>query len=135
MLNTRIRVKHCATCDRYFHRDVAAGQLIVSLAKRMFNNERYPEQFNRPDRPPVPPAAVPPANTMDLPHIKEASVSHDPAHSNPEEEASQDGTEHDPGQANQAHQAHIQTLRRKRKLKFNTNEFPKKTTFVQSKWL
>ena len=72
---------------------MAAGQLIASLAKRMFNKERYPEQLYRPDRPPISPATQSRVNKMNLPPIQEASASHDPAQSNPEEEASHDETE------------------------------------------
>ena len=97
------RVKQCVICDKWFHRDVASGQLIASLAKRKFYGEQYPQQFNRPDRPPVPPAAAPPANPMDLAPIPEAPADHDPAQVNQEEESPQNVAVDDLGQARQAH--------------------------------
>ena len=126
------RVKQCVICDKWFHRDVASGQLIASLAKRKFNGEQYPHQFNRPDRPPVPPAAAPPANPMDLPPIPEAPIP-DPAQVNQEEESPQNFAVDDPGQGNQAHQVPSQTLCRKRKLKSIDNQFSKKPMLIHSK--
>ena len=122
--NTMRRVKQCVICDKWFHRDVASGQLIASLAKRKFNGEQYPQQFNRPDRPPVPPAAAPPANPMDLPPIPDAPPAISQLQVNQEEESPQNVAVDDPGQENQAHQVPNQTLCRKRKLKFN-NQFSK----------
>ena len=120
------RVKQCVICDKWFHRDVASGQLISSLAKRKFYGEKYPQQFNRPDRPPVPPAAAPPANPMHLAPIPEAPADPDTAQVNQEEESPQNVAVDDPGQGNQAYQVPNQTLCRKRKLKSIGNQFFKK---------
>ena len=112
---------------------MASGQLIASLAKRKFNGEQYPQQFNRPDRPPVPPAAAPPANPMDLATIIDAPPAISQVQVNQEEESPQNVAVDDPGQANQAHQATIQTLCRKRKLKSIDNQFSKKPMLIHSK--
>ena len=65
--------------NQIFHRDVAPGQLIASLAKRLFNGYTYPEQFTRPVRPAAPPATQPPPNPMDLLPVPEAPADPDPA--------------------------------------------------------
>ena len=127
------RVKQCVICDKWFHRDVASGQLIASLAKRKFYGEQYPQQFNRPDRPPVPPAAAPPANPMDLPPIPDAPPAISQVQVDQEDENPQNEADPDFDQGNQAYQVPNQTLSCKRKLKFNNNEFPKKTISVKSK--
>ena len=75
---------------------MASGQLIASLAKRKFYGEQYPQLFNRPDRPPVPPAAAPSSNPMDLGPIPDAP----PA-------ISQIQVDPDFDQGNQAHQVPI----------------------------
>ena len=93
--------------------------------KRFANLSLDPHQFNRPDWPPDPPAATPPANPMDLAPIPEAPADPNPAQVNQEEESPQNVAVDDPGQANQAHQANIQTLSRKRKLKSIDNQFSK----------
>ena len=130
--NTRRRIKQCVICDKWFHMDVASGQLIASLAKRKFNGEQYPKQFNRPDRPPAPPATQPPPNPLDLLPIPEASIP-DRARVDQEDGNPQNFAVDEPGQANQAHQAHIQTLCRKRKLKSIDNQFSKKPMLIHSK--
>ena len=104
---------------------MASGQLIASLAKRLFNGYTYPEQFTRPFRSAAPPATQPSPNPMDLAPIPDAPPDPDPAQVNQEEESPQNVAVHDPGQARQAHQATIQTLCRKRKVQFIDNEFPK----------
>ena len=119
------RVKQCMICDKWFHRDVASGQLIESLAKRKFNGEQYPQQFNRPDRPPVPPAAAPPANPMDLAPTPDAPPAISQVQVNQEEESPQNEADPDFDQGNQAHQVPNQTLCRKRKLKSIDNQFSK----------
>ena len=131
--NPMRRVKQCVICDKWFHRSVASGQLIASLAKRKFYGEQYPQQFNRPDRPPVPPAAAPPANPMDLAPIPDAPPAISQVQVDQEEGNPQNEPDPDFDQGNQAHQATIQTLSRKRKLKFNTNQFSKNPKLVHSK--
>ena len=88
-----------------------------------------PQQFNRPDRPPVPPAAAPLANPMDLAPIPEAPA----AQVNQEDGNPRNVAVDDPGQARQAHQANIQTLCRKRKLKSIDNQFAKNPKLIHSK--
>ena len=127
------RVKQCVICDKWFHRDVASGQLIASLAKRKFNGEQYPQQFNRPDRPPVPPAAAPPANPMDLPPIPDAPPAISQVQVDQEDGNPQNEPDPDFDQGNQAHQANIQTLCCKRRVQFIDNEFQKKPMLVKSK--
>ena len=100
--------------------------------KRFANFSLDPQQFNRPDRPPVPPAAAPPANPLDLPPIPEAPIP-DPAQVNQEEEAPQNVAVDDPGQGNQSHLIPSQTLCRKRKLKSIDNQFSKTPKLVHSK--
>ena len=100
--------------------------------KRFANLSLDPQQFNRPGRPPVPTAAAPPANPMELLPIPEAPIP-DRAQSNQEEGNPQNVAVHDPGQARQAHQANIQTLCCKRKLKSIDNQFPKNPKLIHSK--
>ena len=114
---------------------MASGQLIASLARRLFNGCTCPEQFSRPVRPAAPPATQPPPNPLDLLTIPETPADHDPAEVNQEEKSPQNVAVDNPGQANQAHQANIQTLCRKRKLKSIDNQFSKKRMLVHSKWL
>ena len=105
-----------------------------SKGQKLFANLSLdPQQFNRPDRPPVPPAAAPPANPMDLAPIPEAPADPDQVQVNQEEGNPQNVAVDDPGQARQAHQAHIQTLCCKRNVQFIDNEFQKKTMLIHSK--
>ena len=116
--------------NQIFHRDVASGQLIASLARRLFSGYTYPEQFTRPVRPA--PATQRPPNPLDLLPVPEALIP-DPAQVNQQEESPQNVAVHDPGQARQAHQAHIQTLCCKRKVQFIDNQFSKKPMLIHSK--
>ena len=91
--------------------------------KRFANLSLDPQQFNRPDRPPVPPAAAPPANPMDLAPIPDAPPAISQVQVNQEDGNLQNEPDPDFDQARQAHQANIQTLCRKRKLKSIDNQF------------
>ena len=127
-------MNQCLHCDnQIFLRDVASGQLIASLARRLFNGYTYPEQFTRPVRPAAPPATQPPANPMDLPPIPDAPPAISQLQVNQEEESPQNVAVDDPGQGNQAHQVPNQTLCRKRKLKSIDNQFSKNPKLIHSK--
>ena len=101
--------------------------------KRFANLSLDPQQFNRPDRPPVPPAAAPPANPMDLAPIPDAPPAISQVQVNQEDGNPQNVAVHDPGQGNQVHQVPNQTLCRKRKLKSIDNQFSKNPKLVHSK--
>ena len=108
-------MNQCLHCDnQIFHRDVASGQLIASLAKRLFNGYTYPEQFTRPVRPHVPPVTQLSPNPLDLPPIPDAPPAISQVQVDQEDGNPQNVAVDDPGQARQAHQAYIQTLCRKR---------------------
>ena len=81
--------------------------------KRFANLSLDPQQFSRPDRPPVQPAAAPPANPMDLPPIPDAppaiiQVQVDQEEGNPQNP--QNEPDPDFNQGNQAHQVPSHTL-------------------------